>query len=329
VTGTEPVVVHGAAGPPGSSGVAGSGTAEPGASRGDGAGGADGADGDVRVEVLPGLGARLHRIVAFGHDVLRTPPTVEHHRLEPFRWGAFVMAPWCNRVPGGRLVFGERTVEVPTNTVDDGAASAMHGLAYDRPWAPDGDGALRIEGGDELPWPWSARQGITVDGPTVRVAVSVRNEGGEPMPAGVGLHPWFMADGGLHLRLAADSVYRAVNLIPVGPPGPVGKRTDLRTLGPPPWGMDDVFTDLAAPFAELVWRERGLRCVMEASAAADHGTVAAFEEMDAVAVEPQTHATDGHRRRRDGEVGGIAVLPPGAELEVVTTLRFSQVEPGG
>ena len=283
----------------------------------------------MRVEVVPGIGARLHRIVAFGHDVLRTPPTVEHHRREPFAWGAFVMAPWCNRVPDGRIVFGERTVEVPTNTVDDGAASAMHGLAYDRPWRAEGDGSLRIAGGDELPWPWSARQHTTVEGPSVRVALAVRNEGDEQMPAGVGFHPWFTAEGGLHVRLAADRVYRRVGRIPVGPAGLVGERTDLRALRPPPWGMDDVFTDLSAPFAELVWRDRGLRCVIEASAAADHGTVAAFEDMDAVAVEPQTHATDGHRRLRDGEPGGIAVLAPGGELEVVTTLRFSQIEPGG
>ena len=64
---------------------------------------------------------------------------------------------------------------------------------------------------------------------------------------------------------------------------------------------------------------------VEASATASHVTVAAFPDVQAVAVEPQTHATDGHRRRRDGERGGVAILGAGDELEVVTTLRFSQV----
>ena len=117
------------------------------------------------------------------------------------------MAPWCNRVPDGHLVFGERTVKVPTNTVDDGRSSAMHGLAYDREWAVDDDGALSYVGDDVLPWSWSARQDTTVDGATVRVALAVRNEGDEPMPAGVGLHPWFTAEGGLEVRVAADQVY--------------------------------------------------------------------------------------------------------------------------
>jgi aldose 1-epimerase len=281
----------------------------------------------VRVEVVPDVGARLHRIVAFGRDVLRTPPTVEHHRREPFAWGAFLMVPWCNRVPGGRIVFGEEVVEVPTNTVDDGVPSAMHGLAYERPWLLNDDDGLRFKGGDELPWRWSARQRTTVDGASLRVALAVRNEGDDPMPAGVGLHPWFTAAGGLQVRLAADSVYPLAGHIPSGDPEPVGERNDLRSLRSPPWGMDDVFTDLGSPFAELVWRGWALRCVIEVSAAVSHGTVAAFENMAAVAVEPQTHATDGHRRLHDGERGGVAVLASGEELELVATFGFSQPAP--
>jgi aldose 1-epimerase len=287
---------------------------------GDAAGG-----GEVSVEVVPGIGARLHRLAAFGHDVLRTPPTVEHHRREPFGWGAFVMVPWCNRVPDGHLVFGDRTIEVATNTVDDGRPSAMHGLAYDRPWQVDDEGALHITGGDELPWRWSGRQHTTVEGAAVRVALAVRNDGDGPMPAGVGLHPWFTAEGGLEVRVAADRVYTRAGVLPVGDPEPVREPTDLRSRRLPPWGMDDVFTHLGTPLAELTWVDWGLRCVVEASPTASHVTVAAFPDMQAVAVEPQTHATDGHRRRRDGERGGIAILGAGDELEVVTTLRFSQV----
>jgi hypothetical protein len=31
---------------------------------------------DVQVEIAPGAGGHVHRIVAFGVDVLRTPPTL-------------------------------------------------------------------------------------------------------------------------------------------------------------------------------------------------------------------------------------------------------------
>lgn len=282
---------------------------------------------DVRAEVLPPVGARLHRVTAFGHEVLRAAPALDAHRRDPFLWGAFPMVPWCNRVPGGRIVFGDEVVDVATNHVDAGRRSAIHGLAADRPWHVAGEGAFAFAGGDELPWPWSVRQDVAVEGAVLRWAMTVRNEGDRPMPAGAGLHPWFTSAGGLSVRLAADLVYPRVGMIPSSDPRPVAGPTDLRAGGPPPWGLDDVFTGLGTPAAELVWREHDLRAELEVGGAVTHITVAAFPAMGAVAVEPQSHATDGHRRLRDGEPGAVDVVAPGEELRVTATLRFSRLGP--
>jgi aldose 1-epimerase len=285
--------------------------------------------GEVRVEVAPGAGARLHRIRAFGHDVLRTPPSVEAYRREPFLWGAFVMVPWCNRVPDGRIDAGGPVVEVSCNQDDAGAASAIHGLAYDRTWQPvpaRGAGSEWChEGGDELPWRWSATQRTAVDGgrSEVTVTLAVRNDGDAAMPAGIGLHPWFSAEGGLGVRLDAGRVYERSGMIPVGAPVPVAGRLDLRGGGPPVWGMDDAYTDVGDPLAVLDWPERHLRCEIHVSPAATHGVVCAVAAMSAVAVEAQTQTTDAYRRLRDGEPGGATMLAPGAELEMAVRLAFT------
>ena len=55
----------------------------------------------LEVIVLPQVGARLHRLRAFGHDLLRTPPDPGTHATDPYFWGAYVMAPWCNRILPG------------------------------------------------------------------------------------------------------------------------------------------------------------------------------------------------------------------------------------
>jgi aldose 1-epimerase len=281
--------------------------------------------GDVQVEVVPAIGGRLHRIRAHGHDVLRTPPTLDHHRREPFAWGGFPMVPWCNRIPHGRLVFGDRMVELPINTQDSGVPSAMHGLAYDRPWRVEGD-AVAIQGDGELPWAWSASQRFTVDGDAVRLEMTVRNDSDEPMPAGVGIHPWFDASqptGGMRLHVPADRIYPSAGNIPTGDPVPVGEGSDLRALVSPPWGLDAVFTGLTSHVADVEWPARGLRCHLTYSPAGDHFVVAAFENLGAVALEPQTHGTDGYRRLRDGEPGAISVLPPGGELVLEVGFEFS------
>ena len=56
---------------------------------------------ELEVVALPAMGARIHSIRFRGHDLLRTPATLEQHRADPFFWGAFVMAPWCNRITPG------------------------------------------------------------------------------------------------------------------------------------------------------------------------------------------------------------------------------------
>jgi galactose mutarotase-like enzyme len=52
-------------------------------------------DGTIEVVVLPGMGARLHRLRAFGHDLLRTPEDVTEHLRDPFFWGCH--GAWCSR----------------------------------------------------------------------------------------------------------------------------------------------------------------------------------------------------------------------------------------
>src|SRR5512141_1103186 len=91
------------------------------------------ADGPIEPELLPGIGARLHRLRAFGHDLLRTPDDPSVHLRDPFRWGAYVMAPWCNRIAATPVtVDGELVALLPN--FEDG--TAIHGQVSTAPWTP-------------------------------------------------------------------------------------------------------------------------------------------------------------------------------------------------
>ena len=52
----------------------------------------------LEVEVLPELGARLHRLRAFGRDVLVTPPDLPTYEREPFLVG--LRTPWPRGATG-------------------------------------------------------------------------------------------------------------------------------------------------------------------------------------------------------------------------------------
>jgi aldose 1-epimerase len=274
---------------------------------------------DLEVVVLPDVGGRLHRIRAWGEDLLRTPPDPGTHLVDPWFWGGYVLAPWGNRVrPGPTEVLG-RLVDVPANFPD---GSAIHGQVSHRPWEVVGEGAFRVAGGGEgtgWPWRYEVTASMAVLGSTLSLRYELRNLDDGPMPAGLGLHPWFRAP--LELRVPGASVY-PVNTGSPARSEPVAGPLDLRALGPPRQGLDATWVELAEPAIELVWPTLAVAARMEIETPSldDLAVPVATPEFAAVAVEPQTHGPDGLRRLLRREPHAMADLPPGRSCEL--TLRL-------
>ncbi|MEO8461818.1 MAG: hypothetical protein ABI555_01280, partial [Chloroflexota bacterium] len=148
------------------------------------------AAGDIEVEVLPAIGARLHRLRVFGHDLLRTPSDPALHLSHPFLWGAYVMAPWCNRIAALPTQTGSGVIDV---AADPGEATALHGQVYSSPWAVTADGSFVARGGmDGWPWPYETTLGLAIEGATLQIRQTLINLGESRMPGGLGIHPWFV-----------------------------------------------------------------------------------------------------------------------------------------
>lgn len=271
---------------------------------------------DLEVAVLPELGARLHRLVAFGHSVLRSPDEPGAYARDPFFWGGYLMAPWCNRLAAGPIRFGSRVVNLVSNFAD---GTAIHGQVYARPWEPDGDGRLRVTaGGDGWPWRYEAAERIEVSGAELRLELSLTNLDDDPMPAGIGIHPWFRKP--LEVAIHADLVI-ADNVSGVGAPRPVDGNLDLRTLGPMAEGVDATWCSPSDPAVQLVWPGR-VRATMRLIAPQPFVVAANLAGVDALAVEAQTHAPQGLRRLINGEAGGLAALGPGETLSLRVHIAF-------
>src|SRR5262245_48721921 len=119
----------------------------------------------LTVTLAPAFGARLHGLEAFGHSLLRTPGDLRAHARDPFFWGAYHMAPWCNRLDTTPVRVGERLVALTSNFPD---GSAIHGQVYDVPWHPTGDGRFVVDGGGNgWPWTYHLRLHVAVTGATV------------------------------------------------------------------------------------------------------------------------------------------------------------------
>jgi aldose 1-epimerase len=283
-------------------------------------------DGSLQVEVLPSVGARLHRVRLDGHDLLHTPDDLRPHVDDPYFYGSYPMAPWCNRLPAGPGEAAGRRIDLPASFRD---GTAIHGQVSQRPWdvvesGPDNAWFRIAGGGDGWPWRYTVEQRIRVVDATLRLTFRLTNDSADPMPGGLGIHPWFRKP--VQVAIAGALVHPS-NLATEPRPVPVAGALDRRILADLPEGIDATWTDLTEPPVVLVWPETGIRATMTADVdgrAVPFIVAACLPGTDAIAVEPETHAPDGLRRIALGEPGGLDLIEPGGSLVLDITLAFDR-----
>ena len=151
--------------------------------------------GPLAAALAPWLGgsiARLDYVTETGTTpVLRAPERLPGHVLET---GSFPLVPYSNRIRGGRFFLRGRDVKIAPNMNPD--PSPLHGQGWLAAWetlsATDSTAELlfRHEPG-EWPWRYEARQLFELSETALDVRLSCRNLSDDPMPCGLGQHPYF------------------------------------------------------------------------------------------------------------------------------------------
>ena len=271
---------------------------------------------DIELTILPDAGARLDGLRVHGRELLRRPIDPAEHEREPFFWGAYVMAPWCNRLTPGPVEFGDRVVDLQPNFND---GSAIHGQVYAVQWEQTGDSSFAVEReGDGWPWRYRVEADYSVERLRVAVTLRLRNLADAPMPGGIGLHPWFPVP--VDVRIASDLTYGNATSSAVEP-RPVEGDLDLRQRGAIAEGVDATWKDPSETAFELWWPD-GLHATVRAPFPTLHVVAAYAPERGAIAVEPQTHAPQGLRRLVDDEPGAMTRIDPGGEIVLPITIDF-------
>jgi len=158
--------------------------------------------------LLPALGGAIGTLRFQDQDILR--PTAED-ATDPLESACFPLVPYANRIAGGRFGFGGRDVALPLNFGDH--PNTLHGFGWHRPWevAQAGPDRIRLvhahDGSNGWPWRYRAEQTMELDENGLRLTLTLVNKAIEPMPAGIGLHPYFVCPPGTRLRFDAQRVW--------------------------------------------------------------------------------------------------------------------------
>lgn len=284
-------------------------------------------DGPLRCDLAPHLGGAIAALSFTLNGVaepLMRPATEEALRDGPAnKLPSFPLVPFSNRIGSGRFAFGGHDVTLPV--MERYQSHAIHGFGWQAPWEVTESGATHAvlthrHAAGAWPWTYEAVQTVRVSADTLSLTMRVCNRSADPMPAGIGFHPYFPKRPGSRLTARAGSVwFTHPNNLP-----------SHRTAIPPEWDfsgglvVDDMVVDQGFPgwdgHAAIEWPDPGLRLTMDADPAYGHIVIYFPAGGTFFCAEPVSHMTDAVNRPDEPD-NGMVTLAPGESLEGSVVFR--------
>jgi aldose 1-epimerase len=271
--------------------------------------------GDWKATVLPAEGAALGALTWRGRDIVAPVPAGEH----PNRGlhSAFLMAPWTNRLDGGRIVVNGAEYRMPINRPLEG--NALHGFVREQAWTVAFQAEDRAElscAVDHAPFRCAARLVVALAPEGLTLTLALTNTGTAPTPMGIGWHPFFTRPLGTRLRFAATTTFsrdaRGLAQAPRPSAGLAGGEAVLV-------GHDTHFAGWDGS-AEIAW-PGGPALVLRATGDwSRHLQVYAPAIAQVLCVEPVSHVPDAVNRPDLAAHGPMHPVAPGEALSGTATL---------
>ncbi len=272
---------------------------------------------DLEITLDPWKGGGVTSFLWRGIDVFRPHAGGDH----PTDLACFPLVPFCNRIADGRVSrTGEiRTIPMSQKGVDP--QHAIHGLGWVSPWSVKQSGQDTATLGlahDGSIWPWtfSSEQHIQLLENGYSHALTLTNTDQVPMPAGLGLHPYFPRERAT-LSGAFDGYWET---------GPDRLPAQHRLLDQQPeWfadqGFDNCFTG-GSESIQLAWPGHVL--TMRPSATLPFTHVYTPPGADFLCVEPVSHIPDAINSPLGREETGLQMLEPGESFSVECSFMLEE-----
>jgi aldose 1-epimerase len=186
----------------------------------------------LRIELAPGVGGAVARFdfVEKGNSIsiLRGSNGLPSSALEA---ASFPLVPFSNRIRGGHFCFRCRNVTLAPNMHGD--PSPLHGQGWLGAWkmlrsnAREAEMRFLHEQG-EWPWRYEALQSFALDPSGLSLRLACRNLSDEPMPCGLGQHPYFPCTPNTRLDTKVAHVWTIDEKVLPVEKAPAEGRFDLR-----------------------------------------------------------------------------------------------------
>lgn len=279
----------------------------------------------LRLELFPAGGGaitRLARRSSAGRWVELMRPTSAEGiaRREPLLMSCFPLVPYCDLVTGGGFDFGGVHYHLPRN--HPGIADPIHGEGWISEWqslnVSEHEATLELNhraAQEGFPFAYTASLRFLLGEDRLLVGISVRNDDPRPMPAGIGIHPYFQRTSDTMVRVNCARVWPAEAVTKRLPAIPVPSEWDFRA----PRTLGEV--DLDNSFAwwdcryDIEWRSERTRLTVTADPIFRNLLIFVPKGGDHFCMEPISNAMDAFNLAHLGIEGhNVSVVQPGHVL---------------
>ncbi len=280
--------------------------------------------GELAVDLAPSAGGAIARFAAGNHDLLRQMPEADRHSGRGNNGSAYPLVPFSNRIKDGQLVFEGKTFHLKQNW--PGVNHPMHGDGWSHAWQVVRSDAHSAEiayeharDGESGGWPfrYRARQTYRLEADRLTIVLALDNLEDHAVPAGIGLHPFFVREADTELQTRTEAVWRTdaevlpIARIVVPPAFDFSKSRNVNEVT-----LDNGFDGWDGR-ATIRWPSRKLRVVLETSVIFRHAVIYVPPGKPYFCVEPVSHA--------NGRVGRTH-LDAGATLSGEIVFRVEKEE---
>jgi aldose 1-epimerase len=283
--------------------------------------------GGAELVFAPECGARLVSFRVDGRDVLRPASTEALQTAAPYGFAGFPLMPYSGPNFGDGFRFDGEWFSLARNVPAE--PTATHGEGWISPWRvkrmSDHAAEIRCEyspATGAYPFPWRGEISFRLQPDALSIALSLTNRHFRPIPAGLGLHPYFPKEHGTTLAFDCTGVWPPDAPEAAGEGcGPLESGLDFRCgLEIGEMVLDRCFEGWDGSAA--LTAPDGFMTLIEADATFGKLQVYGAWDYPYICVEPVTNANDGFTRAALNVPGhAIVALDPGKTLAGKITIR--------
>ena len=247
--------------------------------------------------------------------------------FDVLRTACFPLVPIGNRVEGNGFELGGKHYRFEPNTAEP---HYIHGDGWLAEWAVQETSASHVQLCFEQarparsPHAYRAVQALSLDGPTLRLELSVENLGRETLPFGIGFHPYFPRTTAMTLTAPAQAWWTERDGYLPGVRTPVPGSADFSSQRQlPRRRLNNCFEGWSG-LARIVWPETGLAADIAADPMFSRYMIYAPEDDTSFfCLEPMSHTPNA---LAISGPGGLHLLAPRERLSGGFSITVSDCE---